>query len=658
MYTNCMFIKVKLLNGFTQSLWYKKPDSWQPASLVGTIVRVPLRTQLVPALVISEQNTQPDTSFAIKEACEIEPIPRDEYFNPFIDQLASYYQISSLHLIKRIRQFVHQKPVQDTAIVYEEQKPSNPIHLTQEQEAVVTFISPKITNNYFCPIALHGVTGSGKTEIYKALARQAIENNKTVVLLLPEVTLAIEFEKRLRSELVDIPICSFHSGTTTKQKRLLWQRMINEQATLIIGVHLPILLPIPNLGLIIIDEEHEIGYQEKKHPKINSKEAALLRANIHKIPIILGSATPSISTLYNVKIRGWHFFQLKQRFAGRLPNIKTVFLNDKKQRKNFWISQELYFAIKDRLSKKEQTIIFINRRGFSFFVQCKSCSYIFECPSCSVSLTLHANDMLSCHYCSFHLKLPSLCPKCNEKEFLKKGIGTQQVVSILEHMFPDAKIARADLDTTQRKKEWQKTMLEFHAGTIDILVGTQTITKGYHFPKVTLVGVLWADLNLHFPIFNAAETTLQQLIQVAGRAGRQSDESLVIVQTMADHTIFNYLDETLYLKFYHDELESRGKINYPPTKRLIEIELKHTNEMVIERESHDLAIALFHYAQRHFTTIQILGPAKPPVHKIKNIFSRKIYIKSDTMQNAIALYHAIDTNNYQSSIYFTPNPVT
>ncbi|GAF79558.1 unnamed protein product, partial [marine sediment metagenome] len=236
--------------------------------------------------------------------------------------------------------------------------------------------------------------------------------------------------------------------------------------------------------------------------------------------------------------------------------------------------------------------------------------------------------------------------------------GTQQAVTILEKMFPDAKIERADLDTTQRKKQWQQTMKDFHAGNIDILVGTQTITKGYHFPKVTLVGVLWADLNLHFPIFNAAETSLQQLIQVAGRAGRQSDDSLVIVQAMDDHKIFQYLDETLYLKFYQNELETRSIINYPPVQRLVEIELKHTNEFIIEREAHDLGITLQHHATRMKKQIQILGPAKPPVHKIKNTFSRKIYLKSAQIQDIILIYKLVDLNQYQCAIYFTPNPVT
>ena len=661
-YTVYMFIQVKLLNGFQRPLWYRIPDRLQQANLQGTIVQVPLRNRIVPAVVIDQKNQAPKVSFAIKEIIAVEPFPSDKHYSNFITQLGKYHQIEPIHFIKRMRQFLKQKEVkpQSTNNINKLAGTVTRVSLTHEQQAVYNFIQPHITQNNYTHKVLHGVTGSGKTEVYKNLITHTINLNKNALLLLPEVTLAIAFEKRIRTELENsITICGFHSATSPKEKRLLWQYLLEKKPILIIGVHLPILLPIANLGLIIIDEEHDVGYQEKKHPKINSKEAAIWRAKLHNIPIVLGSATPSIATLYNVKTRGWHFFQLKKRFAGNLPTIHTVLLTDKKQRKNFWISRQLQDAIKNRLAKKEQVIIFLNRRGFSFFVQCKQCSFIFTCTSCSVSLTLHKNNMLTCHYCGSCLQQPSYCPSCkaDESNLLKKGIGTQQVVSILEQLFPHAHIARADLDTTVKKKQWQQTMQNFIAGTIDILVGTQTITKGYDFPNVTLVGVLWADLNLNFPIFNAAETTLQQLIQVAGRAGRQHKQSTVIVQAMSDHKIFAYLNETDYLKFYHDELFTRKEIGYPPCKRLVEIELKHTDETIIEREAHDITMALFTHA-KEYQEIQVLGPAKPPVHKIKNTFARKIYIKGVNMNDMIALFNYIDKKNYASSIFFTPNPVT
>ena len=659
-----MFILVRLLNGLPEPLWYHIPTNWQQSSLHGKIVQVPLRNRIVPAIVINEFKNKPKKiTFTIKDAHAIEPFPDDPYYALFIKQLSIYYQVDELHFIKRIRQFVQQKQVKHrsspTSHIQYVQK--NEVLLTQEQQAVCDFLMPHITHAKYTPTVLHGVTGSGKTESYKTLIRHTIAQNKTSLLFLPEVALATTFEHRLRQELPsDIHIFGFHSGKTSKEKRALWQALLAKKSILIIGVHLPILLPITNLGLIIVDEEHEIGYQEKKHPKVHTKEAAIWYAKIHNIPILLGSATPSFSTLYNVKTKGWHFFQLKKRFSGAFPIIKTVFLLEQKQRKNFWISKDLEKAIINRLLKKEQTIIFLNRRGVSFFVQCKQCSFIFSCKNCSVSLTLHNNNILSCHYCDLSQQLATHCPLCkaNDQEFLKKGIGTQKVVTILQKLFPHARIARADLDTSIKKKQWQQTINDMYNGNIDILVGTQTIAKGLHFPNVTLVGILWADLNLHFPIFNATETTLQQLIQVAGRAGRNHQESVVIVQTMVNHSIFTFLNETKYPMFYSHTMLTRKELGYPPYKRLVEIELKNPNEIVIDREAIDLVHLLQSIRDQKKLAISILGPAQPPVSKIKNIYVRKIYLKSDTMNDIIVVFKKINQDHFKSNIFFTPNPVS
>ncbi|MCX5922832.1 MAG: primosomal protein N' [Candidatus Dependentiae bacterium] len=658
-----MFIQVRLLKGFQEPLLYEVPKNWDNQSLVGKLVRVPIQKSLRSALVMQQFATKPtDCIFTIKQAHAIEPFPADPYYFKFIHQLSAYYQVEPLYLIKRIQQFLVDNEMEDQVVSsHNPEKTLAHVTLTNEQQTVVDFLTPYIAEPAYVPTVLHGVTGSGKTEIYKNLIIKNFAHQKNTLLMLPEVTLAIQFEKLMRAQLPsEIPIFSFHSATTPKNKRLLWHALLTQQPILIIGVHLPILLPLPNLGMIIIDEEHEVGYQEKKHPKINSKDAAIWCASIHKIPIILGSATPSINSLYNVHNKGWHFFQLKNRFAGTFPTIKTVFLTDKNSRKSFWISKQLESAIKDRLLKNEQTIIFINRRGFSFFVQCKACSFIFQCKNCSVSLTLHADNLLTCHYCAISMQLPQQCPPCqaSDAQFLKKGIGTQQVVTILEKLFPQARIARADMDTTLKKKVWQQTVLDFEQGNLDILVGTQTITKGFHFPGVTLVGILWADLNLHFPMYNAAETTLQQLIQVAGRAGRQRPDSQVIVQTMIDHAIFQYLNEIDYLSFYDAELEKRTMLNYPPCMRLVELELKNSDPHSIEREATHLMHTMMEINTKKELQLQLLGPAKPPVHKIKNTYARKIYIKGSSIQNIIILFQSINTYAYKSHIFFTPNPVT
>lgn len=650
------YIHVKLLNGFPQLLTYAVPPSITQ-DLTGTVVKVPLKDRLTSAYVyaqVAELKTVPQ--FVIKPLNSIEAFPQDNHYKLFLKQLAAYYQVEPIHFIKRIKQFVNQEA--DThEPAHIEATAEQRIILTTEQRDVVNALAPAIGTDVYTPALLHGVTGSGKTEIYKQLIQTTFEKEKTTILLLPEVSLALRFEQILKAQLSsNYPIFGFHSGTRPKEKRHLWQMLLEGTPLVIIGVHIPVLLPIANVGLIIIDEEHEAGYQEKKHPKVNSKEAALMRATLCKIPIVLGSATPSIASLYTAKIKGWKFFSLQHRYAGAFPEIKVVVLAQKDRRPHFWITKELQAAIAARLTKREQVIIFLNRRGYSFFVQCKACSFVFNCPNCSVSLTLHGTNQLNCHYCTYSQELSPKCPKCSSEQLLKKGIGTQQVVTILEQLFPHARIGRADMDVSSKKKVWKQTMDDFDAGRIDILVGTQTITKGFHFPNVTLVGILWADLNLHFPIYNAAETTLQQLIQVAGRAGRARKGAQVIVQAMMDHPIFNYLNEIDYLKFYESELAARTAIGYPPALRLVEIELKHTDETLLDAEAMQLGMQLLQIIAQHSLDVRLLGPAKPPVAKIKNTHARKIYLKSGSMAQLIELYKKIDHQKFSSALFFTPNP--
>lgn len=657
-----MFIRVRLLNGLPEPLWYSVPTQYTKHPLSGLVVQVPVRNRIVPALVIDEYKLKPaHLAFELKDICGIEPLPEDSHYLPFLKHLGDYYQIEPLHFIKRIHHFLVNKK-ENTLCISDDEKIVHSTHsdivLTDEQKKVCDFITPQIGKNY-TPTLLHGVTGSGKTEVYKHIFLHALNQNQTSLLLLPEVTLAITFENRLKAELPDMPIYGFHSGKTPKEKTTIWNNLSNKTPMILIGVHLPVLLPIPNLGVIVVDEEHEVGYQEKKHPKINSKEAALIRAQCANIPILLGSATPSIASLHSAKTKKWAFFQLKKRFSGTLPTVQVVSLTENKNRKQFWISKELESAIKERLINREQTIIFINRRGFSFFVQCKQCTFIFSCTSCSVSLTLHEDEHLMCHYCGSAHTLPKSCPDCkaSDDKFLKKGIGTQKVVTILEKMFPQATIARADLDTTTKKKVWQQTIADMMNNKIDILVGTQTITKGFHFPNVTLVGVLWADLHLGFPVYNAAETALQQLIQVAGRAGRSHDNGTVIIQSMADHELFNHLNEIDYLQFYGSEMSVRTELQYPPAARFAELELKHAHEKKLETDTNNLIDQLYAYVKATNLDVTILGPAKPPVSKIKEIHSRKIYIKGKDFAHIVLLWQQIEKKKFSSSVYFTPNPL-
>jgi primosomal protein N' (replication factor Y) len=655
-----MFAQVLLLNGFEKPLWYKIPERLIGAVVVGTVVRVPLQMRKESAMVTVLAATVSE-SFVIKELADIESFPHDAQYQGFIEKISQFYFVRPIHFYQRIRHFLKEEHADDhaSAVVDVDHTTIHSVQLTHEQQVIVDYVNPYIVSPSYVPTLIHGVTGSGKTEVYKRLIQTAIEQGKTVVLLLPEVTLALQFEHLLRNQLSGVQVIGFHSASKVSEKKHLWDCLVHGTPLLIVGVHLPIMLPIANLGLIIVDEEHEHGFQEKKHPKMNSKDVALWRASYCKIPIVLGSATPSLNSLYNAQRHGWRQFTITKRFAGKFPVVEKVILTERGQRRRkvFWVSPALETAVRECLANKKQAIIFLNRRGYSFFVQCKSCGFTFQCPHCSVSLTLHQPNDLRCHYCDYVEQLPHACPQCKapEKELMKKGIGTQQLVQIFKELFPHAVIERADLDSTSKKRSWQKTVEQFTAGEINILIGTQTITKGYHFPNVTLVGVLWADLNLHFPLYNAGETTLQQLIQVAGRAGRQCENGKVIVQVMQDHPIFDYLDEQKYMDFCATELEMRQESFYPPYARLVHVELKHKNPIQIDKDAQLLAVAMRDYVDKQQLDVSVLGPAFPLISRVQNTEIRHIVLKSAAFGAIHALLREVEKVSVESSVFVVMN---
>lgn len=654
-----MIIHVRLLHYASKFFTYSVPSNLQDQISPGVLVKVPLSKRVIPAVVDCIADPQQKYTFELKDIDSVYPFPKDALYPSFIDTISNYSQTDSLYFLQRLQQFLSQKEqTTDIVVPLDGVTGNDKVSFTDEQEIAYSKVAPYVHDKKHQTFLLHGVTGSGKTEIYKRLAADAIKLGKAVVLLLPEVALALRFEKIFYAHFQSTPVIGFHSAAPTGQKRLLWQCLLEQKPIIIIGVHMPILLPIAHLGLIIVDEEHDHGYQEKKHPKIHSRDMAILKAAMYGVPVVLGSATPSLQSLWNVKKRGWTLLTMHNRFSGNFPTIQFASLKAKKKRKHFWITDELHKALQDRLEKKEQTIIFLNRRGYSFFVQCP-CSFVFSCGQCSVSLTLHQDNSLLCHYCGYKSFIPTACPACgvSHEEFLKKGIGTQQVVSILQKLFPQARIERADLDTTVKKRSWAQTVEEMQCGTIDILVGTQSITKGYHFAGVTLVGVLWADLNLHFPVYNAAETALQQLIQVAGRAGRQSAESTVIVQAFDEHKIFGFVDETRYQTFYEQEIKNRIDAQYPPFKHIAEIELKGSDQKAVEQDAKKFAALLRQCAKQQGFDVQILGPIPAMIYKIKTVYSQKLFLKSFSRNSMIELFGDLKNYKMKSSVYFTIDPV-
>lgn len=657
-----MYASVLLLNRFEKTLWYGIPSDLRGVIGAGSLVRVPLRTRHEAAMVVQVMTELPASCcFEIKSILGLEPLPLDTKYHQFIEKIAQFYLVPPLHFYARVSSFLHDKKCEKVPLLQPpisgETDLTRQVTLTSEQQAVVEYVLPFIDSPSYAPTLIHGVTGSGKTEVYKKLIVASTQQCKSVLVLLPEVSLSLQFEQLFKKQLPGIEVFGFHSATGLSEKRSLWAALLDKRPVLILGVHLPVMLPIANLGLIIVDEEHEPGFVEKKHPKINSKEVALWRAHVYGLPIVLGSATPALTSLHNVRQGRWKFFQIKKRFSGAFPVIQKVLLNERtgRRRKNFWVSCELEQAITECLALRQQVIIYLNRRGYSFFVQCKTCGFIFECPHCSVSLTLHVDQrqVLRCHYCDYKRDLPSECPDCHgdQKQFLKKGLGTQQAVQVFQEIFPQARIERADLDTTSKKRSWQLTVERFERGDLDILIGTQTITKGYHFPGVTLVGVLWADLNLHFPLFNASEVTLQQLIQVAGRAGRLHKQSRVIVQALRDHTIFKYLNEETYIDFCEGEFLLRKEISYPPICRLSHLELRHVEAQQVDEDAEACVQFLQKMCEEQHLEVQVLGPVPPLVARMHNVEIRHIYLKAHRFTDAHNLLTAAVHQKFTSSLF-------
>jgi len=665
-----MYIVVRLLKGFPQPLIYRFSQAAKHKNddLVGRIISVPLKTQEKQAVILKVLKTKPDTSYQIRDAGALQPVPDDAHYHQYVVRLAQIYFTKPLHFYQRLRFFVadasatkKRKRKEDDAFFDDSLKNENAVvTLTDEQQHVVDSLSPFFSQGGYMPSLLHGVTGSGKTEVYKKLIEQAHAKGKSVMFLCPEVSLARQFTNIFRQQLSDIKVFGFYSGSTLVERRSLWKSALQKEPVLIVGVHLPVLLPLANLGGIIVDEEHETGFLEKNFPAIDSKRAALLRAKMYDVPILLGSATPSVATFHVAKKQGWKQFALKRRFSGAFPQIVHATLATKSKRRFFWFSSQLVTEIKNTLARGEQVILYINRRGFSFFAQCTKCGHSFQCKNCDVNMTVHVETrggkegpVLRCHYCDACHVLAPFCPECKapEKDLTYKGLGTQQVVAQLKKVIPGARVGRADTDVSRKKKEWKQTIEAFTDGELDILVGTQIITKGYHFPRVTLVGVLWADSSVHFPVYNAHEVALQQLIQVAGRAGRVAHKSTVIIQSFDQHQLFSFIDETKYIEFCKKELEVREMTKYPPMMRLVYIEISHKDERVVDKEARSLLKLLQQYKPDN---VVILGPAAPPVSRVQRSHIRKIILKCPEFKPMYQLCSSFDLSWVTSTVLMQP----
>ena len=482
---------------------------------------------------------------------------------------------------------------------------------------------------------LHGITSSGKTEVYTKLIQEVLNAGKQVLFLLPEIALTTQIITRLQIYFGD-QISVFHSKYSINERVEVWKNVLENKskARIVLGARSSVFLPFSNLGLIVVDEEHETSYKQfEPSPRYNARDAAIVLAKIHKAKILLGSATPSLETSFNAAQNKYGLVALNRRHGNvQLPKIELIDIKEKQRKKEMrgHFSDRILQLIQEALDGKEQVILFQNRRGYSPVVECKTCGVSPECPNCDVTLTFHKfKQELRCHYCNYQRAMPNSCGACGSNNLDTKGFGTEQIEMELQTLFPDFKIGRMDLDTTRGKHGYQKIIGAFEAKEIDVLVGTQMLSKGLDFENVSLVGILNADTMLNFPDFRAHERAYQMMVQVSGRAGRSKKQGNVAIQTYnPNHQILQQVSTTSYAEMYKEQLQERWQYKYPPYFRLIKITLKHRDYNKVDSGIDWLARAL----QQSFGEF-VLGPSAPAVSRIRNQYIKNLVIKIPPKQS-------------------------
>ncbi len=505
---------------------------------------------------------------------------------------------------------------------------------------------------------LHGITSSGKTEIYSRLIEDVLRSGKQVLYLLPEIALTTQIISRLQKYFGN-KITVFHSRYSLNERVEVWEHMIErkDNAQIILGARSAVLLPFYDLGLIIVDEEHETSYKQfDPSPRYHARDAAVVLASLHQAKVLLGSATPSVESFYNTKSGKYALVELNHRFGNvLLPDIELTDIKEKhrKKRMNGHFSDRLIEEISNALEEKEQVILFQNRRGYAPIVECTSCGVSPQCPNCDVSLTYHKfRAELRCHYCGYTIPMPKVCKACGNPTLDTKGFGTEQIELELNDIFPDARVARMDLDTTRGKYGYHKIISAFQEQEIDILVGTQMLSKGLDFNNVSLVGILNADNMLNFPDFRAHERSFQLMVQVSGRAGRAQKRGKVIIQTFNPyHQILQQVSVNDYAGMYKDQINERYQYHYPPIQRLIKITLKHKDPNKVAMASEWLGKSLKNSFYDH-----VLGPAIPSISRIRNQYIRTLLIKLPASRSIGESKKIIRSvyNSFQSVAEFRP----
>ena len=551
-----------------------------------------------------------------------------------------------------------------------------PIHpdrapaLSVEQQNVVTEIGACIDQG-FATFLLQGVTGSGKTEVYMHVAAETLKKGKRVLVLVPEIALITQMERRFRARFGE-RIAVLHSGLSAGERYDQWSRILQQDADIAIGARSAIFAPFSDIGLIVVDEEHDTSYKQETNLRYNARDLAVVRAKLNDCLALLGSATPSLQSYYNVSAKKFIEVKLEQRIKSRpMPEIKIVDLRESRGYRGVrrFITPELHQAIKDTLHRREQVLLFLNRRGFANFALCGSCGNPLRCKHCDISLTFHQkSNAFKCHYCGFSRAAVSNCDICGSSDIRKLGLGTEKIEVAINELFPDARAARMDRDTTTRKGSIVKLLKGLRDRTIDILIGTQMIAKGHDFPSITLVGIICADLSLSFPDFRAGERTFQLLAQVSGRAGRGASPGRVVLQTYnPDHFSIMAAKDQDFHSFYTQEMSFRKALNYPPFSKMIQLKISGKDKSKTrDQATHlgDLCRTLKTADSSLYGSVEIMGPIEASLTKIARRYRWQILLKGISVK---ALHKFIGQllsqnpgvfNNYSVRVVIDVDPMT
>lgn len=526
---------------------------------------------------------------------------------------------------------------------------STPLDLTTEQAEAAKPIHQAVSDDKHETFLLHGVTGSGKTEIYLQTIDHVLQKGKEAIVLVPEISLTPQMVQRFK-ERFGSNVAVLHSGLSTGEKYDEWRKIHRKEVKLVVGARSAVFAPFENLGMIIIDEEHESSYKQEEMPRYHAKDVAIERAGRHQCPVVLGSATPSLESYARAKKGVYTLLTLKRRVnQQQLPHVSLIDMREELRNGNrSMFSEELMLRLKEVLERKEQAVLFLNKRGYSSFVMCRDCGYVEQCPHCEISLTYHRfQKRLKCHYCGHEAPVPAECPECHSEHIRYFGTGTQRVEEELTKVLPEARVIRMDVDTTSRKGAHEKLLTSFGNKEADILLGTQMIAKGLDFPDVTLVGVLSADTSLHIPDFRSSEKTFQLLTQVSGRAGRHEKAGSVIIQSYTpSHYSIELTKQHDYEAFYEQEMLHRRHQSYPPFYFLAMVTVSHEE---VTKAAHVTDKIVQFLKMNCAPNTRILGPAASPIAKIKDRYRYQCVIKYKRENELASLLRKIQ-DHYQKEM--------